>query len=281
MGERTINGIPIKKVFEKLKEDIPNVIRFMDDSEGNPYLESNVMRRHFDACVPIQNYEFVVSEPEFIVHGDRACFTCIGTLTLYDDDGKKVISKSFFGGNNCIIIGSSGKARDLALDAKNAAVTVRKECIRLYGCGERQLAEAKELHRKKKAGARGNQRQQSERSNPYPNDRRENTGTFGTQGSAQMQSNTAASVKPAIGTSTFRLAYDESGKVESGSSWVSFPVFCREHKNYRTKLHVWKNKVRNLQELQNRICTGIEFECTGKFEKYNEEFRIVYAKMEG
>ena len=42
--ERTINGRPIKEVLEKLKEDIPGVIKMTTEKESNPNLETTVLK---------------------------------------------------------------------------------------------------------------------------------------------------------------------------------------------------------------------------------------------
>ena len=151
--ERTINGRPIKEVLEKLKEDIPGVIKMTTEKESNPYLDSTVLKNYFEKHVPVSNYDFNLGETQFVQLNGRACFICTGTIILYDDNGRKIVEKSYIGSNNVIIGKQSGAPIDFAMDAKNAAVSAKKGCIIQFGCGVKQLdlakAQNKELKKKR------------------------------------------------------------------------------------------------------------------------------------
>ena len=290
--ERTIGGAPISVVFEKLKGDIPNVLKYTDDKK--PYLDVNVMRQHFESVVPLQNYDFTVTDLKYVETstlepgekgdktqqsesfsktGNRACFTCIGTLTLYDDMGVKVVSKSHIGSCNVSFLKATGQAQDLAMDAKNAGIAAKKDCIKQFGCGDRQLEDAKAS--KKGNAARGTTVNQNQRPNVSA------TQSFSGANAGAPQASGA--VMPSTGTGRFVLSLDESRQAKNTSTMIIHPVFCREYKNYRTHLVIWKNKVtkERLMEINNMIATGCEFTVQGKFELYGNEYRVVFYKMEG
>ena len=291
MDERTIGGIPVKEVFQKLRGEIPNVVKHTDD--GKPYLDVNIMREFFDRTVPVQNYDFTVdelkyvetsnlkpSEPgdstvkmrddgKYMESGNRACFTCIGTITLYDDYGNKIVSKSHIGSSNVTFLRSTGQAMDMAMDAKNAAIAARKDCIRLFGCGERQIEEAKAAKKGNANGAMAAAIYQAH----------DKTG--------MNSNNNGAGVSPALmpptGVATFRVALDSSQKIKDDKSMVLVPILCKDYRNYRTMLQIWKNRMSadKLTEIMNRISTGIEFHAHGKFELYGNKYRIVFSRLEG
>lgn len=282
MEQRTINGIPVKEVFEKLKEDIPGVIMMTNEDKPKPYLEVSVLRQYFDRQIPPENYDFQMTDLQFISFRSRACFICIGTLTVYDDNGNKVITKSFTGSSNCIVGQSSGEAIDLAMDVKNAAVKARKGCIQLFGCGERQLARAKAENKKPYSNA-GRRNQDSYRKPAQSPAAAVPVGTPSMEEkSSKSSSNSAGSADhPPVGKGRFLLAMDAGKKSIDTSTMVLIPVVCMEYKNYKTKLLIWKNRYKNLDDMLNRIMTGIGFYCDGKLEPYNNEYRIVLDKIVG
>ena len=289
METRTIGGIPLKEVFEKLKGDIPNVIKYTDD--GKPYLDVNTMRAFFDSVVPLQNYDFTVVDLKYVEttnltttgslesveikqmenvkfkeSGNRACFTCVGTITLYDDFGQKVVSKSHIGSSNVAFLRATGQAKDMAMDAKNAVVAARKDCIRLFGCGERQIEEAKAVKKGRTSGYGENLNQ-----------------SRGTGSSSEVGADASTTVKPPTGVATFRVALDSSQSIRDDKNMVLVPIFCKDYRNYRTMLQIWKNRMSSdkLTEVMNRIQTGIEFHVNGKFELFGNKYRIVFSRIEG
>lgn len=267
---RTIGGMPVNEVFAKLKGEIPNVVCYND--KGEPYLHVNTMRNFFDSCVPIQNYDFSVTDVRLETVGSRMCFTCTGTITVYDDEGSKVVSKSYTGSNNCIIQTSNQEAKDLAMDAKNAAVDARKGCIRLFGCGEAQIEQAKAEAKAKKGRGSAGKQQYSQ-------------GAAGQQGSVrqtnppvQGQSGTV----PPTGNRKFRIYCTDPAGVRDANQYYLIPVAFADYGHFRTNLLVWKNKIKpgTTDELLGRMKSINVFICSGKFEVYANEYRLVYNRIE-
>lgn len=94
--ERTINGRPLREVFEKLRKDIPGVIRYTDRTEY-PYLEVNVMRNYFDELIPVSNYDFIIDEAKLYQTESSANACVVARIVLYDDAGIKVCEKCYTG----------------------------------------------------------------------------------------------------------------------------------------------------------------------------------------
>ena len=262
--EGTINGKPISEVLQKLKEDIPGVIKMTTERESNPYLDSTILRNFFDEHVPVSNYDFNLSDMQFVQLSGRACFVCTGTIILYDDNRRKIVEKSYVGSNKCIISKQTGAPIDLAMDAKNAAVAAKKGCISQFGCGSRQLEEAKAK----------NKELRNSQANTVED-------VYAAQMSAEAQANELGNQKPKNGKANFLLVYNNAKQIKDFPKMMLVPVFCREYRNYETTLVVWKNTCDNITALRNRIETGTEFTCDGKFEPYNNQTRIVFEKLCG
>lgn len=262
--ERTINGRPIKEVLEKLKEDIPGVIKMTTEKESNPYLDSTVLKNYFEKHVPVSNYDFNLGETQFVQLNGRACFICTGTIILYDDNGRKIVEKSYIGSNNVIIGKQSGAPIDFAMDAKNAAVSAKKGCIIQFGCGVKQLdlakAQNKEL-KKKRA--------------------KENADIANQNFQEGVQYGVSSEERPKTGRTNFLLAYNSKKQIKNFPKMILVPVYCREFRNYETTLLIWKSSCKDATAVYNRIATGTEFTCDGKFEAYNNEYRIVFEGLRG
>ena len=262
--EGTIGGRPINEVLLKLKEDIPGVIKMTTERESNPYLDSTILRNYFDEHVPVSNYDFNLSDMQFIQLNGRACFVCTGTIILYDDNRHKIVEKSYVGSNKCIISKQSGAPIDLAMDAKNAAVAAKKGCISQFGCGNRQLEEAKA----KNKALRNN---------------RENTveGVYEEQMVTEAEQKSQENQRPKFGTDNYLLVYHQAKQIKDFPKMMLVPVICREYQNYETTLVIWKNKCSDIAAVRNRIETGMEFTCDGRFEPYSNQTRIVFEKLSG
>ena len=268
--ERTIGGIPVNEVFTKLKGEIPGAVRYNDKNE--PYLHVNTMRSFFDSCIPIQNYDFSVTDVKLESVGSRMCFTCTGTITVYDDEGKKVVSKSYTGSNNCIIQTTNHEAKDLAMDAKNAAVDARKGCIRLFGCGESQIEKAKaEAKAKKGRGSTGQQQYQQSSAGQQGNKRQSDTSVQGQSGAI-----------PPTGNGRFRIYCTDPAGIRDTNQYYLIPVAFVDYAHFRSSLLVWKNKIKpgTAEELIGRMRSTSVFVCSGKFEVYANEYRLVYNRIE-
>lgn len=247
MEKRTIGGIPIREVFQKLQENIPGVLK-ETDSRRQPYLDMEVLRQYFNRHIPIENYDFLISDVQFVQAENAACFVCVGTLTVYDDDGNRVISKSYIGSSDCPRRSDTKEFLDFAMSAKNAAVNARKNCIALYGCGKAQLENAK-AGKKRKGG---------------------------TSGAPSGQRGT----RPAYGNASFPVVLDPGRESRMLPSMSIIPVKLPQHGNFETYLLIWRQNFKNPDAIIAQIQKEQEFTCWGKFESVAGNHRIVFKAFE-
>lgn len=272
MEKQTINGTPIEEVFKKLKEDIPGIVKMTDEKEGKPkpYLDATIQRKFFEEVIPPSHYDFRLTDVQLVQLNSRACFVCTGSIVIYDDQRNKVVEKSYTGSNNCIISTRSGEPVDLAMDARNAAVSARKGCISLFGCGEKQLDMAKARSKGQGSGYAASVPQQGQAEKAQ-----KSTATPASPGS------TSAGERPVNGMGKYRLVYNAKKQTKDFPSMVLIPVKCREYRDFETILLIWKNRFKDVNSIVNRVVSGIEFTCEGKFGSYNNDYRIELSRMDG
>lgn len=283
MNERTIGGKPAKEAFDLLLKDIPGVLKKTKE-QGQPYLEVEVLRRFFDGIIPIQNYDFEISQLQHVTSGSSACFVCVGTLTVFDDNGEKITSKSYVGSNECQKKKDGSGYVDFAMSAKNAAVNARKNCIEMFGCGRNQLSIAKadakagKSRQRPEAGRNGggghesalgrevNNTSISRCASPVPEE--------GNRNASRME-------HPPYKIGNFQLACHAADKIKDLPKMFLIPVKMLEYGGFETRLLIWKSNVKNADELTGWISTGKAFVCAGKYEPYGGSHRIVLMQMGG
>lgn len=257
--ERKVGGKTLEELFQMLLADIPGVIKEMEEN-GNPYLDGTRLREHFNRIVPLQNYKFLVTEPKLNVYDGAACYTCKGTIILYDDEGLEVTRQEYVGSKN---VGhkKNGSVMDMEMIARNAADNARKNCIQLFGCGVRQLKEAK-------AAAKANTRQRN--SGGQGNYSQNNRGNFPV--SQNMPT-------PPMGKGRFALSCLK-GPIKDMPKLVLLPVMLMDSpcKGYKTQLLLWKSSC-DAPDLVKKFSSGGVFWVHGTFERYAQDYRIVFDSM--
>lgn len=285
MSVRTIGGKPIEEVFASLQMEIPGVLKKTEE-KGQPYLEVEVLRKFFDSKVPIQNYDFEISELQYVADENSACFVCIGSLTVYDDNGVKVTTKAYVGSNDCPRKRDGSGFVEFAMSARNAAVHARKSCIEMYGCGRNQLNAAKEAARKEK-------HRQSYKDAPSgygSGSRPANLSGVADQNAKGRCTNPKDGVesgngrrmeRPPYGNGNFHLVCPDVAKISNLPKMFLIPVKMLNYGGYETRLLVWKSSLKDADEAVGRIIPGQEFNCVGKYEPYGNSHRIVLSRFGG
>lgn len=163
---RMINGKTVADVIKELAAPFSEKL-FKTNPAGFPYLPYEVFRERMDQVVGIFNYDFTISQTEWVVVGDKMHISCIGTLTIRDDEGNVVTVKSE-NGDADVICKKDGAVVKSGNDAKTASHDAFKSCCRMLGVGDYQLRD------KRKGGKNNNDsstssnagnRQQSAQSN--------------------------------------------------------------------------------------------------------------------
>lgn len=141
MSERTINGKSIAKVLEELQAPFPR--ECIEYNKYNyPYIKAEFYHERLDEVVGIMNYDFIITHNTWVnIKEDVMVINCVGTLSLKDDNGVVVASKSAEGTD--VITMSKGKVVKPGNDAKDAQQDAFKSCCRMMGIGDKQVREAR------------------------------------------------------------------------------------------------------------------------------------------
>lgn len=135
---RTINEKELSVVLKELAEPF-DVSELKETDAGFPYLPVEAYRKRMDTVVGVFNYDFVLSEPVWIQVGDKMHISCVGTLTVRDDDGVSVVVKSGTGDADVITRNADGKVVKSGNDAKTASSDAFKSCCRRLGIADDQI----------------------------------------------------------------------------------------------------------------------------------------------
>lgn len=146
---RTINGKPLKQVMAELSAEFP-ATEVSSTNYDYSYIDIERMRNRMDEVVGVENYDFVINASHFVPVGDKIESCCVATITIRDDNGCAVCSKSGIGGTNVKESTENGTVIKASLDAKSAVSDAFKSCCRQLGIGDRQLrSDRKEKNKSK------------------------------------------------------------------------------------------------------------------------------------
>lgn len=135
---RTINGKAVSQVITELIAPFPKE-EIKDNPAGFPYLPYEAYRKRLDTVVGVFNYDYVVTQTDWITIGEKTHISCIGTLSIRDDNGNVVTIKSATGDADVITRNIDGAAVKSGNDAKTADHDAFKSCCRMLGIGDAQL----------------------------------------------------------------------------------------------------------------------------------------------
>lgn len=138
MATRTINGKSFKDIIVALSAVFsPN--DFKTNRYGFHYLPVETYQQRMDEVVGILNYDFTTSEPHTCIVGTRPHISLSGTITIRDDSGNTVTSKSACGGCPVIMLSKEAEAASYKNDLESASADVFKRCCKKLGIAEAQL----------------------------------------------------------------------------------------------------------------------------------------------
>lgn len=138
MVQRTINGKPLQEVLKELTKPF-KTDDFMLNPFGYYYLPVEKFRKRIDEVVGIFNYDFTTSEPKITIVGTRPHISLMGSITIRDDNGNPVTTKSTCGGAMVTMVNETNEAASLKNDLNSAAIDVFKRCCKSLGMAETQL----------------------------------------------------------------------------------------------------------------------------------------------
>lgn len=139
---RTINGKPLEQVMGELLEEFPSEV-VKENQAGYAYIPYEYYQERLNRVVGPLAYDFIIGQTSWIDFGGKFHVSCIGTLSLRDDDGNIVAKKSATGDADVIYRNSDGVAVKPGNDAKTASHDAFKSCCRMLGIGDAQLRAAR------------------------------------------------------------------------------------------------------------------------------------------
>lgn len=135
---RTINKKSFNDIISSLSAPL-DANDFKPNNFGYYYLPIEKYQQRLDDVVGILNYDFITSEPRTCVVGTKPHISLSGTITIRDDDGNVVTSKSACGGCSVIMKKADNEAATYKNDLESATVDVFKRCCKKLGIAEAQL----------------------------------------------------------------------------------------------------------------------------------------------
>lgn len=176
MGERTINGKSVKQILEELKEPFPG-----DAFKEHPYTKRSyipvyLVKRRLDDVLGL-NYDFTTGDLQLWKNGSQQNIALIGAITIRDDEGKIVSVRGMGGGSTIIYPNKDDSAgsksaesssasqkeaenvseptgpettkkaapANVSNDIASASMDVLKRSAKLFGVGDDQLREMRNL----------------------------------------------------------------------------------------------------------------------------------------
>lgn len=139
--ERLINGLTFEKVKEKLTERFSLVTT--DQTDNYESVPAELLKMRFIEVLGL-NYSFEVVSIEIKEIAGSHSVVGVGKISIYDDDGNFVCSRSQAGGCNVVIVKATGIPKDLSNDYKSAVSDIFKKCCQELGTALYIIIERKE-----------------------------------------------------------------------------------------------------------------------------------------
>lgn len=139
MKQRTLNGIPIREVWEKLQAEFPASDVRRHPSTNKEYVPVEKIEERLNAVVGMENWSFIAEKPQICTFGDSGHESCIvsGRLILYDDDHVPIV-RSTGGASDIIYPKDSDRPTSVANAVDSAVQDVFKRCAKRFGIARRE-----------------------------------------------------------------------------------------------------------------------------------------------
>lgn len=134
MEERTMNGIPIGEVWEKLKAGFPPDALKQHPTTKKDYIPVEIIEKRLNEVVGMENWDFLVDSTQVCRFGKDGRESCVvsGRLVLYDDRRVPVI-RSTCGAADCVYPKEGNHPTSVANTVDSAVQDVFKRCAKRFG----------------------------------------------------------------------------------------------------------------------------------------------------
>lgn len=139
MKERTMNGIPIKEIWEKLSEEFPPGDVKRHPYTNMEYVSVEKIEERLNAVVGMENWNFFTDSPQLCRFGEDGYESCMisGRLVLYDDDRIPIV-RSTCGASDVIYPKDSNRPTSVANVLDSAVQDVFKRCAKRFGIAKKE-----------------------------------------------------------------------------------------------------------------------------------------------
>lgn len=143
MKERTVNGMPIREVWQKLQLDFPPDVVKKHPATKKEYVPVEKIEERLNEVVGMENWDFqLLSAVQICRLGPMNFECCIasGHLQIYDDDRVPII-RSTSGASDLIYPKDSDRPTSVANAVDSAVQDVFKRCAKRFGINRRKPAD--------------------------------------------------------------------------------------------------------------------------------------------
>lgn len=110
-SERIINGKTIREICAEIAEKFSDDDLKSNETDGGTYIPVEVYEQRFNEIFGYLNYDRKVSEARLISHMNSYSVQVTMTITIYDDSGTPVVTKSANGARPLIIVNDTGNVK--------------------------------------------------------------------------------------------------------------------------------------------------------------------------
>lgn len=134
MEERTMNKIPMKEIWEKLRAPFPQGEIKKHPATGRAYIPVESIEKRLNETVGMGNWDFLVDPPQVCRFGESGRESCIvsGRLILYDDKRIPIV-RSTCGAADLIYPKDGTNPTSVANAVDSAVQDVFKRCAKRFG----------------------------------------------------------------------------------------------------------------------------------------------------
>lgn len=140
-SKRTINGKPFQTVMGELEQEFA---KLTTDAKGNLALPIELVEGRMRSVLAF-NFSFEPQyQPQVYELGGKAAIFVVVKISIFDDEGQLVCSRSHGGGADIIISKGSNSPIDMSADYKSAISDAFKKAALSFGVGSYIKMDAKE-----------------------------------------------------------------------------------------------------------------------------------------
>lgn len=139
MTERTMNGMPLNEIWERLSAEFPQEDIKRHPSTDMEYVSVEKIEERLNQVVGMGNWDFFTDPPRICRFGKDSHESCVvsGRLVLYDDNRVPVV-RSTCGASDIIYPTGSSRPTSVANAVDSAVQDVFKRCAKRFGIAKKE-----------------------------------------------------------------------------------------------------------------------------------------------